>query len=104
VVVLNYDRLGKIFETKYRKARKRSSKRDLAWRGAASEKFDVVLFDEFHVLKNLNALRSKFSIKLYESTKMIFWLSATDGQNPLELGYRLPILAKKTGDRAAFSH
>ena len=31
---------------------------------------------------------------------MIFWLSATAGQNPLELGYLAPILAKKTGDRA----
>jgi hypothetical protein len=72
----------------------------LARRGAASEKFDGVLFDESHALKNLSALRSKFSIKLYESAKMIFWLSATAGQNPLELGYLLPILAKKTGDRA----
>ena len=100
VVILNYDRLGKIFETKPRKGTKKISKRDLARRGAASEKFDVVLFDESHALKNLSALRSKFSIKLYESAKMIFWLSATAGQNPLELGYLLPILAKKTGDRA----
>src|ERR1700722_13912809 len=100
VVILNYDRLGKIFETKPRKGSKKISKRDLARRGAASETFDVVLFDESHALKNLSALRSKFSIKLYESAQMIFWLSATAGQNPLELGYLLPILAKKTGDRA----
>jgi Domain of unknown function (DUF5710)/SNF2-related domain len=100
VVILNYDRLGKIFETKSRKGTKKISRRDLARRGAASEKFDVVLFDESHALKNLSALRSKFSIKLYESAKMIFWLSATAGQNPLELGYLLPILAKKTSDRA----
>ena len=93
LVILNYDRLGKIFETKARKATKKISKRDLARRGAVSEKFDVVLFDESHALKNLNALRSKFSIKLYENAKMIFWLSATAGQNPLELGYLLPILA-----------
>jgi SNF2-related domain/Domain of unknown function (DUF5710) len=100
VVILNYDRLGKIFETKPRKGTKKISKRDLARRGAASEKFDFVLFDESHALKNLSALRSKFSIKLYESARMIFWLSATAGQNPLELGYLLPILARKTGDRA----
>ena len=31
---------------------------------------------------------------------MIFWLSATAGQNPLELGYLAPVLAKKTGDWA----
>ena len=100
VVIMNYDRLGKIFETKARKGSKKVSKRDLARRGAASEKFDVVLFDESHALKNLSALRSKFAFKLYESAKMIFWLSATAGQNPLELGYLIPILAKKTGDRA----
>jgi hypothetical protein len=100
VVILNYDRLGKIFETKPRKGRKKISKKVLARRGAVSENFDVVLFDESHALKNLSALRSKLSIKLYERAKMIFWLSATAGQNPLELGYLLPILAKKTGDRA----
>jgi superfamily II DNA or RNA helicase len=100
VVILNYDRLGKIFETKPRKGTKKISKRDLARRGAVSEKFDLILFDESHALKNLSALRSKFAIKLYESAKMIFWLSATAGQNPLELGYLLPILAKRTGDRA----
>jgi SNF2-related domain/Domain of unknown function (DUF5710) len=100
VVILNYDRLGKIFETKRRQGSKKRSKRDLARRGTASEKFDFVLFDESHALKNLNALRSKFAIKLCQSARMIFWLSATAGQNPLELGYLLPILARKTGDKA----
>jgi hypothetical protein len=50
--------------------------------------------------ENKASLRAKFSVKLYGSAKMIFWLSATAGQNPLELGYLAPILAKKTGDRA----
>ena len=100
IVILNYERLGKIFETKPRKGAKKLSKRDLARRGAASEEFDIVLFDESHALKNLTSLRAKFSVKLYGSAKLIFWLSATAGQNPLELGYLAPILAKKTGDRA----
>jgi hypothetical protein len=100
VVILNYERLGKIFEGKRRKGAKKMSKRDLARRGAASEKFDIILFDESHALKNLTSLRAKFSVKLYGSAKMIFWLSATAGQSPLELGYLAPILAKKTGDRA----
>ncbi len=100
VVILNYDRLGRIFETKPRKGAKKVSKKELARRGSVSEDFDVILFDESHALKNLNALRSKFALKLYERAKMIFWLSATAGQNPLELGYLLPILARKTGDRA----
>jgi Domain of unknown function (DUF5710)/SNF2-related domain len=100
VVILNYERLGKIFEAKPRKGTKRLSRRDLARRGAAGEEFDIVLFDESHALKNLTSLRTKFSVKLYGRAKMIFWLSATAGQNPLELGYLAPILAKKTGDRA----
>ena len=100
VVILNYERLGKIFEGKPRKGAKKMSKRDLARRGAASEKFDIILFDESHALKNLTSLRTKFAVKLYGSAKMIFWLSATAGQNPLELGYLAPILAKKTGDKA----
>jgi hypothetical protein len=100
VVILNYERLGKIFEAKPRKGTRKLSKKDLARRGAASEEFDIVLFDESHSLKNLTSLRAKFSVKLYGSAKMIFWLSATAGQSPLELGYLAPILAKKTGNRA----
>jgi len=63
VVILNYERLGKIFEAKPRKGAKKLSKRDLARRGAASEEFDIVLFDESHALKNLTSLRAKFSVK-----------------------------------------
>jgi len=100
VVILNYERLDKIFEGRPRKGAKKIGKKDMARRGAAREEFDIVLFDESHALKNLTSLRSKFSVKLYGSAKMIFWLSATAGQNPLELGYLAPILAKKTGDRA----
>ncbi len=100
VVILNYERLDKIFEGRPRKGTKKMSKRDLSRRGAANENFDIVLFDESHALKNLTSLRAKFSVKLYGSAKMIFWLSATAGQNPLELGYLAPILAKKTGNRA----
>src|SRR6516165_1295368 len=97
VVILKYERLGKIFEAKPRKGAKKLSKRELARRGAASEEFDIVLFDESHALKNLTSLRAKFSVKLYRSAKMIFWLSATAGQNPLELGYlaRVPTQAEK---------
>src|SRR6516225_8715684 len=100
VVILNYERLDKIFETKQRKGVKKLSNRDSARRWTASEEFDIGLFDESHAIKNLTSLRAKFSVKLYASAKMILWLSATAGQNPLELGYLAPILAKKTGDTA----
>ena len=97
VVILNYERLGKIFEAKPRKGAKKLSKRDLARRGAASEEFDIVLFDESHALKNLTSLRAKFSVRLYGSAKMIFWLSATAGQNPLDSGTSLPSLPRRPG-------
>jgi hypothetical protein len=67
VVILNYERLGKIFEGKPRKDVKKMSKRDLARRGTASEDFDIVLFDESYALKNLTSQRAKFSVKLYGS-------------------------------------
>jgi SNF2 family DNA or RNA helicase len=60
VVILNYERLGKIFEGKPRKGAKKLSKRDLSRRGVASEEFEIVLFDESHALKNLDSLRTKF--------------------------------------------
>ena len=43
----------------------------------------MVLFDESHALKNLTSLRAKFSVKLYGSAKMIFWLSATTGDSTI---------------------
>jgi hypothetical protein len=100
LIILNYEGLGRLFEGKPRRGAKRVSRKELARRGIASEGFDIVVFDESHALKNLSSLRAKLSIKLYPSAKMIFWLSATAGQNPLELGYLAPILTKKTGLRA----
>ncbi len=79
---------------------KRVTKRDLAHRGEAIEEFDIVVFDESHYLKNLTASRTKFAIELYQSARFLLWLSATAGQEPLELGYTFPILAKQTGSKA----
>jgi len=100
LLILNYEGLGKLFEGKPRRGAKKVGKKDLARRGTASQGFDIVLFDESHALKNLASIKARFSIKLYQSARIIFWLSATAGQNPLELGYLAPILAKKTGDWA----
>ncbi len=100
LIVINYDRLGKLFEAKPRRGTKRVTKRDLAHRGEAIEEFDIVVFDESHYLKNLTASRTKFAIELYQSARFLLWLSATAGQDPLELGYTFPILAKQTGSKA----
>jgi len=100
VVVLNYERLGKLFELDAEKRKKVRSKKGLA-RAASAPSFDVVIWDESHRCKNPTAARSKFAVKLNAKAGFVLWLSATAGQNPLELSYLAPLLAERTGSRAA---
>jgi hypothetical protein len=100
VVVLNYDRLGKLFEVSPAARKKVRSKKGLARAGSAPA-FDVVIWDESHRCKNPTAARSKFAAKLNAEAGFVLWLSATAGQNPLELSYLAPLLSERTGSRAA---
>ena len=100
VVVLNYDRLGKLFEVSAEARKKIRTKKGLARAGAAPE-HDVVVLDESHRCKNPTAARSKLAAKLVARAGFCVWLSATAGQNPLELSYLAPLLASTTGARAA---
>lgn len=100
VVILNYDRLGKLFEVSAKARKKIRSKKGLARAGTAPE-LDVVVLDESHRCKNPTAARSKLAAKLVASAGFSLWLSATAGQNPLELSYLAPLLASTTGARAA---
>ena len=100
VVLLNYDRLGKLFEVSPEARKKIRSKKGLARAGTAPS-FDVVVFDESHRCKNPTAARSKLAAKLVANAGFSLWLSATAGQNPLELSYLAPLLASVTGSRAA---
>jgi hypothetical protein len=100
VVILNYDRLGKLFDVTPQARRKIRSKKGLARAGSAAE-FDVVIWDESHRCKNPAAARSKLAVKLNARAGFVLWLSATAGQNPLELSYLAPLLASATGSRAA---
>jgi len=99
VVVLNYDRLGKLFEVSPEARKKIRSKKGLARAGTAPE-LDVIVWDESHRCKNPTAARSKLAAKLTASASFCLWLSATAGQNPLELSYLAPLLASVTGSRA----
>jgi len=99
VVVMNYERLSKLFEVTPEARRKVRSKKGLARAGSAVA-FDVVIWDESHRCKNPTAARSKFAAKLNASAGFSLWLSATAGQNPLELSYLAPLLANLTGARA----
>jgi hypothetical protein len=100
VVIMNYERLGKLFEVTPEARKKVRSKKGLARAGSALA-FDVVIWDESHRCKNPTAARSKFAAKLNASAGFALWLSATAGQNPLELSYLAPLLADLTGARAS---
>lgn len=100
IVLLNYDRLGKLFEVSAEARKKIRSKKGLARAGSAPD-FDVIVFDESHRCKNPTAARSKLAAKLVAKASFCLWLSATAGQNPLELSYLAPLLASVTGSRAA---
>lgn len=99
VVVLNYERLGKLFEVSDAARKKIRTKKGLARAGTALD-FDVIVFDESHRCKNPTAARSKLAAKLVGNAGFCLWLSATAGQNPLELSYLAPLLAHATGARA----
>jgi superfamily II DNA or RNA helicase len=100
VVVINYDRLGKLFEVSTAARKKIRSKKGLARVGSAPE-HDVIVWDESHRCKNPTSARSKLAAKLNARAGFLLWLSATAGQNPLELSYLAPLLASVTGTRAA---
>lgn len=99
VVILNYDRLGKMFEVSAAARKKIRTKKGLARVGTAPE-VDLVIWDESHRCKNPTAARSKLAAKINASAGFRLWLSATAGQNPLELSYLAPLLASVTGSRA----
>jgi primosomal protein N' len=100
IVVVNYDRLGKLFEVSDAARKRIRSKKGLARAGTAPE-IDVVVLDESHRCKNPTAARSKLAAKLVARAGFCLWLSATAGQNPLELSYLAPLLASTTGAKAA---
>lgn len=100
IVIINYDRLGKLFEVSAAARKKIRSKKGLARAGTAPE-LDVIVWDESHRCKNPSAARSKLAAKLVANAGFCLWLSATAGQNPLELSYLAPLLASSTGSRAA---
>ena len=98
VVILNYERVGKLLDVTPAARTKVRTAKGLARVGKAP-KFDVVIWDESHRCKNPAAARSKMAAKVNASAGFVFWLSATAGQNPLELSYLAPLLAHVTNDR-----
>lgn len=99
IIIINYDRLQKLFDVedteKSKLKTKKAKNRKIASKGVA-QVFDFIIFDESHKLKNNTSMRSKLALKLVKEAEFTLWLSATAGQNPLELSYLAPLLARIT--------
>lgn len=97
-LALNYDKLDKLFQMP--EGTKAKSKKGVA-RKAAAPQIDLVIFDESHKLKNPTTARFKLAHKIASEARFCLYLSATAGQNPLELAYLAAVIAKATGARAS---
>ena len=95
ILLLNYEKLKNLFQEEEKKSK---SLKGLAKFGD-TESFDLLVFDESHYLKSPAAARTKLARKIEEAAKYTLWVSATAGQNPLELSYLSNLLAHKTGHR-----
>jgi hypothetical protein len=105
VLIVNYDRLQKLFEVPEKPASGKKGGKARSLKGKAragtAMAFDAIVWDESHRLKNPDAARSRFAMKLNAKAGFRLWLSATAGQNPLELCYLAPLLAQMTGSKAS---
>jgi SNF2 family DNA or RNA helicase len=106
--VTNYDKAKALLEAPASAAtakRTRTKNKRHATAGRSRVAWDVVVCDEAHLLRNPVSQRSA-SVRQLISTApsgkrstpaFTLWLSATAGQNPLELSYLAPLLSARTG-------
>lgn len=95
ITLLNYERLKHLFESDKKKAK---SLKGVARFGTAEE-FDIFIMDESHYIRNPAAGRTKLARALEKSARYSIWISATAGQNPLEISYLSRLLAFLTGGK-----
>jgi hypothetical protein len=104
--VMNYDRAKQLLEAPQSAKdakRARTKNKRIAQQGRSRVAWDVVVADEAHRLKNPQSQRSaavRQLVKADGESAFVLWLSATAGQNPLELAYLAPLLARTTGSTA----
>lgn len=110
VVVVNYDRLKSVFDVPRaipskagpsRRGKVRAQRRVRTLKGAvrygSAPGFDVLVIDECQKIRNASSARAGFVVKLRDECGFTLWLSATAGQNPVELSHLAPILCDATG-------
>lgn len=101
--VTNYDRTKSLLDgpdSAGEAVRTRTRNKRIATKGTSKIEWDVVVCDEAHRLKNPSSQRSASVRNLIKSKRkpaFVLWMSATAGQNPLELAYLAPLLAERTG-------
>lgn len=99
--VVNYDRAKRLLEApKFAAEAKRARTRNRrhARHGKRMVDWDVVICDESHRLKNPSTQTFSAVENLAgRGAAFRIWISATAGQNPLELAYLSPLLAQLTG-------
>ena len=110
VLIINYDRLKKVFEIpdnivkakrrgrKRAKVRKVRTQKGIARFGKVLD-FDLVIWDESHRRRIATSARSSLGAGVDKEAEFVIWLSATAGQDPVEISYLAPILASSSGTR-----
>lgn len=99
IMIINYDRLGKLFEVRELSSDRRKGKRKRVAKEGKPPQYDLVLLDESHKGKNPTSARGMMMRKISNAAKFSIWMSATSGQDPIELIYLAPLLARATKSR-----
>ena len=104
--IINYDRSKKLLtvpQSASAAKTTRTKNKRIVNQGVPTVKWDVIIADEAHKLKNVStSQRAKAfnSIARYsepaQSAPFVIWASATIGQNPTELGYIVPLITQMT--------
>lgn len=103
IMIINYDRLGKLFEVEELSSSRRKGKRKRIAKEGIAPTYDLVLVDESHKGKNPTSARGMMMRKITDQAKFPLWMSATAGQNPVEMIYLARLLARATKSRVSAS-
>lgn len=107
IVVINYDRSKNLLSVPATAASAKTTRtknKRIATSGTSLIKWDIIIADEAHKLKNIEtSQRAKAFDKIAaysaasKEAPFVIWGTATIGQNPLELGYLAPLIGQIKG-------
>lgn len=108
IVVINYDQAKKLLDVPASATTaktKRTANKRTANSGTPTIKWDIIIADESHKLKNVSQRTAAFNkVARYsastQTAPFVIWASATVGQNPLEVGYLAPLVSQLSGGKA----